>query len=55
MNQTAYLQRIGIEGTMLAADEITLRLLQRQHLLNVPFENLDIHWERPIILDTEVL
>ena len=29
-----------------------LKLLQRQHLLNVPFENLDIHWRRPIMLDT---
>ena len=29
-----------------------LKLLQRQHLLNVPFENLDIHWKRPILLDT---
>jgi N-hydroxyarylamine O-acetyltransferase len=25
--------------------------LQRSHLLSVPFENLDIHWKRPIILD----
>ena len=30
-----------------------LKLLQKQHLLNVPFENLDIHWKRPIFLDTE--
>jgi len=27
--------------------------LQRQHLLSIPFENLDIHWKRPIVLDTE--
>jgi N-hydroxyarylamine O-acetyltransferase len=27
--------------------------LQRQHLLTVPFENLDIHWKRPIVIDTK--
>ena len=30
-----------------------LRILQRAHLLQVPFENLDIHWKKPIILDAE--
>lgn len=30
-----------------------LRVLQRSHLLNVPFENLDIHWKRPIVVDVE--
>jgi len=34
-------------------DVETLRLLQRQHLLSIPFENLDIHWKRPIVLDTD--
>ena len=29
-----------------------MKFLQQQHLLNVPFENLDIHWKRPILLDT---
>ena len=28
-----------------------LKKLQTRHLLNVPFENLDIHWKRPILLD----
>ncbi len=34
-----------------AADLESLKFLQRQHLLTVPFENLDIHWKRSITLD----
>jgi N-hydroxyarylamine O-acetyltransferase len=52
MNVTAYLERIGLSDAGLGADLATLRLLQRSHLLAVPFENLDIHWKRPIVLDT---
>jgi len=52
MNTENYLRRIGIEDTALAADLDNLKFLQRQHLLNVPFENLDIHWKRPIVLET---
>ena len=47
-----YLERIGVGGLPLAADFASLELLQRNHLLAVPFENLDIHWKRPIVLDT---
>jgi N-hydroxyarylamine O-acetyltransferase len=50
---SGYLARIGLDNTGTVADILRLKLLQRQHLLNVPFENLDIHWGRPIILDTE--
>lgn len=53
MNTKDYLRRIGIEKTELAPTAENLKLLQRQHLLNVPFENLDIHWKRPILLDVE--
>lgn len=54
MNTEKYLSRIGVNN----ADEIrpdaeSLKLLQRRHLLSVPFENLDIHWKRPIVLDVE--
>jgi len=48
----AYLSRIGYTG----AREPTLavlRALHVRHLLAVPFENLDIHWKRPIVVDTE--
>jgi len=51
MNKKNYLNRIGIKKTDVATDLDSLKFLQRQHLLNVPFENLDIHWKRPIVLD----
>lgn len=53
MNRSDYLSRIGLKDEGLTVDIATLRLLQREHLLCVPFENLDIHWHRPIVLDTE--
>jgi N-hydroxyarylamine O-acetyltransferase len=53
MNTEKYLLRIGLDDAGSASDIGRLKLLQRQHLLNVPFENLDIHWKRPITLDTD--
>lgn len=53
MNVPQYLDRIGLLPDHLEPNDEVLRLLQRRHLLSVPFENLDIHWKRPIILDTE--
>ena len=53
MNQKEYFHRIGIEKTEIYADLASLNFLQHQHLLHIPFENLDIHWQRPIILDTD--
>ncbi len=53
MNTKRYLERIGLGDAELAADPETLSLLQRSHLLSVPFENLDIHWNRPIVLDID--
>ena len=52
MNTKDYLLRIGVEAEDLEPTEEVLRLLQRKHLQHVPFENLDIHWKRPIVLDT---
>ena len=52
MDRSAYLSRIGLERLDLKVDESTLRMLQHRHLLAVPFENLDIHWNKRIILDT---
>jgi N-hydroxyarylamine O-acetyltransferase len=49
---TAYLKRINYRGP-LAPDAETLRQLHREHLLRVPFENLDIHLARPIVLDKD--
>jgi N-hydroxyarylamine O-acetyltransferase len=53
MDRQKYLQRIGLGATEIPVDVDGLRLLQRRHLLTVPFENLDIHWKRPIVLDTK--
>ena len=53
MDIEAYLERIGVEREGLRADAHTLRLLQRSHLRSVSFENLDIHWKHPIVIDTE--
>lgn len=44
-----YLDRIGHSGSTSPQID-TLRALQRNHLLTVPFENLDIHLGRPISL-----
>ncbi len=49
-----YLSRIGIEKTHSAGLEF-LGILQNQHLLNIPFENLDIWLGKEIILDYENL
>jgi len=51
---TAYLARIGYRGTP-AVDLATLGALQRNHLLTVPFENLDIHLGRLITLDVDAI
>ena len=47
-----YLARIGYTGSREPNAE-TLRALHVQHLLSVPFENLDIHWKRPIVVEVE--
>jgi N-hydroxyarylamine O-acetyltransferase len=53
MNVEKYLARIGMDRIGVVPDFAGLKMLQRQHLLNVPFENLDIHWRRPIVLDVD--
>jgi N-hydroxyarylamine O-acetyltransferase len=53
MDVEEYLNRIGVKREDATLDIAGLTRLQRQHLLNIPFENLDIHWKRPIVLDTE--
>ncbi len=52
----AYLSRLLIGADHGLGPTIeSLRLLQKRHLLNVPFENLDIHWKRPIVLEPKRL
>src|SRR5437763_9773497 len=54
MNVTAYLERINYHGPTAPTAE-TLGELHRAHMLAVPFENLDIHLGREIVLDDERL
>lgn len=54
MNIEKYLTRIVYNGNV-QPDLHTLKQLQKQHLLHVPFENLDIHYNTPIRLDTEAI
>jgi N-hydroxyarylamine O-acetyltransferase len=54
MDRNAYLSRIQYTG--LAEPTVpVLRALHRAHLLNVPFENIDIHLGRPVKLDEAAL
>jgi len=41
----AYLQRIGFQGRP-RADVATLKQMHRQHLLAIPYENLDVQLQR---------
>ncbi|HVF48179.1 MAG TPA: arylamine N-acetyltransferase [Pyrinomonadaceae bacterium] len=51
MNGDGYLSRIGVDRSDVESDRASLFTLQKAHLMAVPFENLDIHWKRPIELD----
>lgn len=50
MKVNAYLERINYQGSREPNLEV-LQQLQWAHLQHVPFENLDIHYHRPIIID----
>lgn len=54
MDVKAYLDRIGVRRPVSPTLDF-LKHLQEQHLLHVPFENLDIHWNRRIHLHPETL
>ena len=54
LNVTAYLDRINYRGSLLPT-AATLQQLQLAHLLSVPFENLSIHSNEPIVLEDEAL
>lgn len=51
MDVTNYLLRIKYDGDLSLTIGV-LNALQKNHLLHVPFENLDIHYGRPIVLNT---
>lgn len=50
----AYLQRIKYQGTIDVSWQ-TLQNLHTSHIFNIPFENLDIHLGKPILLEPEAL
>lgn len=52
MDLPSYLNRINYTGPRDVSAE-TLRELHKAHLLAVPFENLDVHLKRAIVLDAE--
>ncbi|MGI9505795.1 MAG: arylamine N-acetyltransferase family protein, partial [Geminicoccaceae bacterium] len=47
--------RLGLRGEALPPTRDTIRRLQEAHLLNIPFENLDVVWKRHIQLDEQRL
>lgn len=50
----AYLKRIGLDASQpLLPTKSTLFLLHRSHVRHIPFENLNIALQRPIIINTE--
>ena len=54
MDLSRYLDRINYHSTLDVSVE-TLRAVHRAHLCAIPFENLDIHLGRPILLEPDRL
>lgn len=54
MNTELYLKRIGFEGVV-KNDYNTLKQIQYNHLLTVPYENIDITSKKPLRLDSQSL
>lgn len=52
MDSKSYIRRISYKGDLTPNIRV-LKDLQQTHLLNVPFENLDIHYGIPIDLDID--
>ena len=52
MQINSYLKRINYKGELSPSLNV-LKALQSAHLLNIPFENLDIHYGRKIELDLD--
>lgn len=54
IDTVSYLHRIGINENSSVSLK-TLSHIHRQHLLSVPFENLDIHYRRRIRIDSDAI
>ena len=55
MNLEEYFKRIGLQGSFDKPDLATLKLIHKQHVMSVPFENLSIHCGERITMDLEVI
>ncbi|XP_041799181.1 arylamine N-acetyltransferase, pineal gland isozyme NAT-10-like isoform X3 [Chelmon rostratus] len=55
MNLEEYFKRIGFHGSLDKLDLATLKLIHKQHVMSIPFENLSIHCGEEIIMDLEVI
>ncbi|XP_070822695.1 arylamine N-acetyltransferase, pineal gland isozyme NAT-10-like [Chaetodon trifascialis] len=55
MNLEEYFKRIGFHGSFDKLDLATLKLVHKQHVMSVPFENLSIHCGEKNTMDLEVI
>ncbi|KAM9408329.1 arylamine N-acetyltransferase, pineal gland isozyme NAT-10-like [Pholidichthys leucotaenia] len=55
MNLEEYFKRISFHGCYNEPDLETLKLVHRQHVMSIPFENLSIHCGEKITMDLEVI
>ncbi|KAK2853534.1 hypothetical protein Q5P01_006195 [Channa striata] len=55
MNLEEYFTRIGFHGPYDKPDLATLKLIHKQHVMSLPFENLSIHCGERITMDLEVI
>ncbi|CAN9506788.1 unnamed protein product [Ophioblennius macclurei] len=55
MNLEDYFKRIGFHGSYDALDLSTLKLIHKQYVMSVPFENLSIHCGETITTDLQVI
>ncbi len=53
-NLKGYFERIHYKGSLDVSEE-TLYNIHMAHTLNIPFENLDVYFKKPILLDRESL
>ncbi|KAF3686868.1 Arylamine N-acetyltransferase, pineal gland isozyme NAT-10 [Channa argus] len=55
MNLEEYFRRIGFHGSYDKPDLGTLKLIHKQHVMSLPFENLSMHCGERITMDLEVI
>nr|XP_040025040.1 arylamine N-acetyltransferase, pineal gland isozyme NAT-10-like [Gasterosteus aculeatus aculeatus] len=53
MNLEEYFERIGFHGSFDELDLATLKLIHKQHVMSVPFENLSIHCGEKNVMDLD--